>query len=220
MTSVAAETAVMPRPTLRGKLHAVAFVVSCVVGALFVAYSPPQDAFAGAVFATSVSVMLGTSALYHLVTWRPDLRLWMRRADHTAIFLLIAGTYTPVALIGLHGAWRTTVLVVVWAGAVLAALIKMLWVNSPKWVSVVLAIALGWVAVAALPQLARNEGLVPLFLLLAGGLAYTAGAVVYAVRRPDPLPCTFGYHEVFHALTLVALGCQYVAIAFFIVHVA
>jgi hemolysin III len=213
------EADLVPRPRLRGTLHAVAFVVSCVVGALFVAYSPPGDAFAGAVFAVSVSVMLGTSALYHLVTWRPSARAWMRRADHTAIFLLIAGTYTPVALIGLHGAWRTTTLAVVWGGAVLAAITKMCWIRSPKWLSVALGIGLGWAAVAALPQLARNEGLAALFLLVAGGLAYTAGAVVYAVRRPDPLPRTFGYHEVFHSLTLLALGCQYVAIAFFIVRV-
>jgi hemolysin III len=213
------ETALERRPRLRGTLHAVAFVVSCVVGALFVAYSPPQDALAAAIFAVSVSLMLGTSTLYHTVTWRPAVRAWMRRADHTAIFLLIAGTYTPVAFVGLHGAWRTTVLAVVWAGAVLAAITEMLWIRSPRWVSVALGITLGWAAVAALPQLAENEGLIPLFLLVAGGLAYTTGAVVYAIRRPNPLPRTFGYHEVFHALTLLALGCQYVAIAFFIVHV-
>jgi hemolysin III len=211
--------ALVPRPMLRGMLHAVAFVFSCAIGALFVAYAPPQDAVAGAVFAISVSVMLGTSALYHRVTWRPDLRLWMRRADHAAIFLLIAGTYTPVALIGLHGAWRTTVLAVVWPGALLAALTKLCWVQAPKWVSVALGIGLGWVAVAALPQLAENEGIAALLLLVAGGLAYTAGAIVYALRRPDPLPAVFGYHELFHALTILALGCQYVAIAVFIVHV-
>ena len=218
MTGLEAEAAVLPRPKLRGTLHAAAFGVSCVVGSLFVAYTPPRDGLAGAVFAVSVSIMLGTSALYHRVTWRPERRLWMRRADHAAVFLLIAGTYTPVALIGLHGAWRATLLSVVWGGAVLAAIVKMCWVRSPKWVSVAIGIALGWVAVVALPQLARTEGLVPLLLLAAGGLAYTAGAVVYAVRRPDPLPRIFGYHELFHALTILALGCQYVAIAVFIVH--
>lgn len=209
----------LPPPILRGVLHMGAFVVSCMVGALFVAFAPGRHWFAAAVFATSVSVMLGTSTLYHRITWRPNQRVWMRRADHAAIFFLIAGTYTPVALIGLHGAWRPTVLAVAWAGAVLAVITKMCWTRSPKWLSVVLGIALGWVAVVALPELARNEGLVPLFLLAAGGLAYTAGAVVYAVRRPDPLPRIFGYHEVFHALTIIALGCQYVAIGVFIVHV-
>jgi len=163
--------------------------------------------------------MLGTSALYHRITWSPSRRLWMRRADHAALFLLIAGTYTPVALIGLHGAWRPTILLIVWAGAIAATTTKICWVGSPKWLSAAIGLALGWVAVAALPELAHNEGLAPLFLLAAGGLAYTAGAVVYAGRRPDPMPSVFGYHEVFHALTILALSCQYVAIAVFIVHV-
>lgn len=219
MTDLEVAGALVPRPRLRGTLHAAAFAASCGVGALFVAYTPPRDTLSGAVFAISVSVMLGTSTLYHRISWRPDRRLWMRRADHAAVFLLIAGTYTPVALIGLHGAWRTTVLGVVWVGAALGAITKVCWVRSPKWLSVAIGIALGWVAVVALPQLARNVGLVSLLLLGAGGFAYTAGAVVYAVRRPDPLPRIFGYHELFHALTILALGCQYVAIAFFIVHV-
>jgi hemolysin III len=207
------------RPRLRGVLHAVAFAVSCVVGALFVAAAPAAHDLAAAAFAASASIMLGTSALYHLVTWSPARRLWMRRADHAGIFLLIAGTYTPVSLISLHGAWRTSVLTIVWAGAGIATLAKTCWVRSPKWLSAAVGIALGWVGVVALPQLARNEGLVPIVLLAAGGVAYTAGAVVYARRRPDPLPRVFGYHELFHALTIVALACQYVAVAVFIVGV-
>lgn len=198
-------------------LHGVAFVVSLAVGALFVVDAPAGHKFGAAVFAVAVSLMLGTSALYHLVTWSPNRRLWMRRADHAALFLLIAGTYTPVALFGLDGAWRTGVLAIVWAGAVLAALTKFCWVGAPKWLSAALGIALGWVAVVALPQLADKEGLAPVLLLAAGGLAYTAGAVVYAIRRPDPFPRVFGYHELFHALTIVALVCQYVAIAVYLV---
>ncbi|HET7137817.1 MAG TPA: hemolysin III family protein [Gaiellaceae bacterium] len=205
------------RPTLRGVLHAVAFFISCVVGVAFVADAPAAHGLAAGVFAVSASVMLGTSALYHRVTWSPSRRLWMRRADHAGIFLLIAGTYTPVALIGLHGAWRTTVLTVVWVGASVATLAKMCWVRSPKWLSAAIGVALGWVGVVALPQLARNEGFVPIFLLAAGGVAYTAGAIVYARRRPDPFPRVFGYHELFHALTIVALACQYVAVAVFVV---
>ena len=218
-SAVAVEIPVAARPSLRGVLHAVAFVVSVAVGALFVAYAPAGHVVGAAVFAVTASVMLGTSALYHLVTWSPTRRLWMRRADHVALFFLIAGTYTPVALIGLHGAWRSTTLAVVWSGAALAALTKICWVEAPKWLSVALGIALGWSALVALPELAHNEGLAPLLLLAAGGLAYTAGAVVYAIRRPDPLPRVFGYHELFHALTIIALACQYVAIAVFIVHV-
>ena len=217
MIEVAAEGTVAQRPMLRGVLHAVAFVVSCLVGALFVAWTPEGRGFAAGVFAAAASVMLGTSALYHRISWSPSRRLWMRRADHAALFLLIAGTYTPVALIGLHGAWRSSVLAVVWSGAAVATITKMCWVRSPKWLSVAIGIALGWVGVVALPQLARNEGLAPLFLLAAGGVAYTAGAVVYALRRPDPLPRVFGYHELFHALTIVALSCQYVAVAVFVV---
>jgi hemolysin III len=216
---IAVDLPVAERPSLRGVLHAVAFFVSIVVGSLFVAYAPAGRGVAAVVFAVTASVMLGTSALYHRVTWSPSRRRLMRRADHAALFLLIAGTYTPVALIGLSGAWRTTVLAVVWSGAVLAALAKICWVGSPGWVSAAIGISLGWMAVVALPELAHNVGLAPVFLLVAGGVAYTVGAVVYAVRRPDPLPRVFGYHELFHALTIVALSCQYVAIAVFIVRV-
>jgi hemolysin III len=219
MIEVAAGGAVTERPRLRGVLHAVAFVVSCLVGAVFVAYTPAGHGFAAAVFAASASVMLGTSALYHRVTWSPGRRLWMRRADHAALFLLIAGTYTPVALIDLHGTLRTAVLTIVWVGAGVATITKMCWVRAPKWLSAAIGLGLGWLAVAALPQLVHSESFAALFLLAAGGIAYTAGAVVYAFRRPDPLPRVFGYHELFHALTILALGCQYIAIAVFIVRV-
>lgn len=215
-----ADAGLAQRPTLRGLLHAGAFVVSCAVGVLFVAAAPADHALPAAVFAVSASVMLGTSTLYHRVVWSPNRRLWMRRADHAGIFLLIAGTYTPVALVSLHGAWRTTVLAMVWTGAGVATVAKMCWIRSPKWLSAAIGIALGWVGVVALPQLVRNEGPVAILLLAAGGVAYTAGAVVYARRRPDPWPRVFGYHELFHALTIAALACQYVAVAVFIVGVS
>lgn len=218
--AAAADAGLTPRPMLRGVLHAAGFGVSCVVGVLFVATAPDSRALAAAAFAVTASIMLGTSALYHRITWSPRGRAWMRRADHAGIFLLIAGTYTPVALISLHGAWRTSVLAVVWSGAAVATFMKMCWVQSPKWLSAAIGIALGWVGVVALPQLARNEGLVPVVLLAAGGIAYTAGAIVYARRRPDPVPRVFGYHELFHALTIVALACQYVAVAVFVVGVS
>jgi hemolysin III len=141
----------------------------------------------------------------------------MRRIDHAGIYLLIAGTYTAVGLLSLHGTLQWTVLSIVWAGALAATLAKFCWVHSPKWLSAVVGISLGWVGLAALPQLESTAGTAAVVLLLAGGLAYTAGALVYARRRPDPVPTVFGYHEVFHALTLVAIACQYVAIAFFVV---
>jgi hemolysin III len=207
------------RPLLRGTLHLTAFFAACIVGVLFVAAAPPGRVAPAAIFAAAAALCLGISALYHRVTWRPRARLWMRRADHAGIFLLIAGTYTPVAAISLRGAWSPAILAVVWAGAGVAILAKFCWVSAPKWLSAVAGLALGWAGVAALPQLLFHDGVVPFVLLAAGGLAYTAGAVVYATGRPDPVPHIFGYHEVFHALTIVALACQYVAVAFFIVDV-
>jgi hemolysin III len=143
----------------------------------------------------------------------------MRRLDHAGIYLLIAGTYTPVGLIAVHGTMQRVVLAVVWTGAAIATLVKFLWVRAPKWLAVVFGIVLGWAGVAAMPQLEQHEGWAAVVLLAAGGIAYTAGAIVYALRRPDPFPAVFGYHELFHALTLVAVTCQYVAIAFFVVKV-
>lgn len=219
----ALETTALPatRPRLRGVLHQAAFFVALVVGALLVAYADGgRRSVAAAVFAGSVATMLGASALYHRVTWSPRIRPWMRRLDHTGIYLLIAGTYTPVGLLTLRGATREIVLAIVWSGAAAAIVLKLAWVRSPKWLSAAIGIALGWVGVAALPQVAEHAGAAAVTLLTAGGLAYTAGAIVYARRRPDPAPATFGYHELFHAFTLVAVACQYVAIAFFVVRVA
>ena len=206
------------KPLLRGVLHQVAFWASLVVGSLLIAASDgPRRQLAAAVFAGSVAVCFGASALYHRVTWTPRLRLWMRRVDHAGVYLLIAGTYTPVGLLALDGTWRVAVLATVYAGTAAAVVLKFAWVAAPKWLAVVLGIALGWVAVVALPQLATRLGPAAITLLAAGGIAYTAGAIVYARRRPNPIPHTFGYHELFHALTIVAVACQYVAIAFFVI---
>jgi hemolysin III len=172
---------------------------------------------AAAVFAGSVAACFGASALYHRVTWTPSVRLWMRRVDHAGVYLLIAGTYTPVSLLVLTGAWRPVVLTIVWAGAASAIMLKFVWVAAPKWLTAAIGIALGWVAVVALPQLVTRLNPAAVILLMVGGLAYTVGAVVYARRRPDPAPAVFGYHELFHALTIVGVACQYVAIAFFII---
>lgn len=160
--------------------------------------------------------MFGVSAVYHRVTWRPRPRAWMARLDHATIYLLIAGTYTPYALLALSGAWRVPVLVVVWGGAAAAIVLKFAWVTAPKALAAALAVALGWAGVVALPQLVDELGAAGTTLLLMGGALYTAGAVVYAVRRPDPRPAVFGYHELFHALVVVAAACQYAAIASFV----
>jgi hemolysin III len=208
----------LPRPLLRGVLHQAAFTVSLVVGTLLIVGAGGESGHvAAAVFAGSVAACFGLSAMYHRVTWTAQVRLWMRRLDHAGIYLLIAGTYTPVCLLVLTGAWRLGVLIAVCVGAGAGIAAKVIWVDAPKWVAVALALALGWTAVVVLPQLATRLNPAAIALLGAGGLAYTAGAIIYARRRPDPLPAVFGYHELFHALTIVAVACQYVAIAFFII---
>jgi hemolysin III len=205
---------------LRGVLHQAGFMVALAVAPLLILASDGGRArLAASVFAVSVVTCFGASALYHRVTWTPRARLWLRRVDHAGVYFLIAGTYTPVCLLVLDGAWRTVVLSVVWAGALAAIVFKFAWVGAPGWISAALGLALGWVAVVALPQLAGRLNVAAMILIVVGGLAYSAGAVVYARRRPDPAPAVFGYHEVFHALTLVGIGCQYVAIAFFVLRV-
>jgi hemolysin III len=209
---------VLPRPLLRGVLHQAAFSASLVVGTLLIVGADgARRHAAAAVFAGSVAACFGASALYHRVTWTPRLRLWMRRVDHAGVYLLIAGTYTPVCLLVLDGAWRLVVLVTVCVGAGAAIVLKFAWVEAPKWLAAVLGLALGWAGVAVLPQLASRLNPAAVALLGVGGLAYTAGAIIYARRRPNPLPAVFGYHELFHALTIVAVACQYVAIAFFVI---
>jgi hemolysin III len=201
-------------------LHQVAFAISLAVGALLIADADgARRRAAAAVFAGSVAFCFGASALYHRVTWTPSVRLWMRRVDHAGVYLLIAGTYTPVCLLVLGGAWRTVVLAIVWTGAGAAIALKFVWVGAPNWLAALTGVALGWVAVVALPQLVARLDPAAVVLLVVGGIAYSVGAVVYALRRPDPVPHVFGYHELFHALTIVAVTCQYVAIAFFIVGV-
>jgi hemolysin III len=203
------------RPRLRGVIHQYAFFVAIVVGVVLVLGADGSRARTGAaVFAACVAAMLGISALYHRVVWPPGPRRWLRRLDHAAIFLLIAGTYTPFALIALDGAWRAGVLATVWSGAALAIVLKVAWVDGPRWVAATIAVALGWIGIVVLPQLHQHVGIAGLTLLAAGGILYTAGAVVYARGRPDPAPSVFGYHELFHALVVGAAACQYLAVAF------
>jgi hemolysin III len=219
MESAATIEGIRARPRLRGVLHAAGFVVACIVGTVFVASTDGKRLVAAAIFAGSAVAMLGASTLYHRIMWSPRARTRMQRVDHAGIYILIAGTYTPVGLLSLHGSIQRTVLGVVWAGAAAAIVTKICWVGAPKWLSAVFGITLGWIGIAAMPQLAHSAGAAAVALIGAGGVAYTLGAIVYARRRPDPIPAVFGYHEVFHALTLVALGCQYVAIALFVVKV-
>ncbi len=206
------------KPRLRGVLHEIAFAIALALAPVLVILTDgTRQRFSAAVFAGSVVACFGASALYHRVTWSPRMRLWMRRIDHAGVYLLIAGTYTPVALLALSGNWQVVVLAVVWSGALAAIVLKFVWVSAPKWLAAAIGLALGWVAVIALPQLVSHLPATAVILLVVGGLAYSAGAIVYARRRPDPMPAVFGYHELFHALTIVAVSCQYVAIAFYVV---
>jgi hemolysin III len=206
------------RPRLRGVSHQYAFFVSLALAVPLVVAAPTATArLAAAVFAASVAAMFGASAVYHRVTWRPRPRAWMARLDHATIYLLIAGTYTPYALLALSGSWRAVVLAVVWSGAVAAIVLKFAWVSAPKALAAVIGIVLGWAGVVALPELVGELGAAATVLVLVGGVLYTSGAIVYAVRRPDPVPAVFGYHELFHALVVGGVACHYVSVAFFLV---
>jgi hemolysin III len=213
----AGEAIALVKPRLRGVSHEWAFFVSLFLGAgLIIAAKSPKATLAVAIYAVSLSALLGTSALYHRVNWkRPNVRKWMRRLDHSMIFFLIAGTYTPFALLVLSGPLADAILVVVWAGAIGGAIVEMVWIDHPKWVAALIYLSLGWVAVAAFPNLWNEMGVAGTLLVAFGGLLYTAGAIVYATQRPNPFPRTFGYHEVFHALVIAAAAAQFAAIAFF-----
>jgi hemolysin III len=210
--------AATPRPRLRGVSHQWAFFFSLVAGGALVVSAPGGKAtVAAAIYAASVAGLFGTSALYHRVTWASlNARRWMRRLDHSMIFLLIAGTYTPFALLALDGTLAIVILVVVWAGALGGIVLKLVWIDAPKPLVAVLYVLLGWVAVAAFPDLIEGLGVTSTALVAAGGLLYTAGAVVYALGRPDPAPTVFGYHEIFHALVIAAAALQYAVVAFFV----
>lgn len=204
------------KPRLRGVFHELAFYAALGLGIpLSITADGGRARVSAIVFASCVALCFGASALYHRPTWRPRARSWLARLDHAGIYLLIAGTYTPFGLIVMSPGWGIPVLSVVWSGSLLAILLKLFRPGISKRLSAAIGVALGWVAAVAFTQLLKLP-LAGLLLLVAGGLAYTLGAVVYALRRPDPNPGVLGYHEVFHLLTLVAAGCQYAAIAFYV----
>jgi hemolysin III len=203
-------------------IHQWSFFVALAAGGALVAWAPAGRATAAcAVYVAALAGLLGTSALYHRVTWRrPRVRAWVRRLDHSMIFVLIAGTYTPFAALVLDEPLRVVVLGGVWGGAAAGIVLALLWIEAPKWLTAGAYVALGWFALIALPQIAQRAGAGALALLIAGGIFYTVGAVVYARRRPDPRPATFGYHEVFHVLVVVAALAHFVAVAAFAVPLA
>ena len=209
----------LTKPRLRGVSHQWAFFVSLAIGAALVVAAPAgQPRLAAAIYALSVAALFGTSALYHRITWGTQAaRRWMRRLDHSMIFFLIAGTYTPFALLVLDGDLATVILIVVWAGALAGVLMKLVWIDAPKALVALTYIMLGWVAIAVFPALIEGLGVTASTLVAVGGLLYTLGALVYAFQRPDPVPKVFGYHEVFHALVILAAALQYAVIAFYVI---
>lgn len=206
------------KPRLRGWLHAYASAVSIFSGVVLVAVAgATRGAGAGgptAIYAATVTLLFGTSALYHRRSWSPRAYQLMRRLDHSMIFVFIAGTYTAIAALTLTRSAAITVLLIVWSGALVGVALQMIWPHAPGWVTVPCYVALGWVAVFVMPELLRSAGVAAFVLIIAGGVVYTLGGVVYAMKRPNPVPGVFGFHEVFHLCTLVAAVCHYVAIWF------
>ncbi len=202
------------KPRLRGVSHEVAFFMSLVAGALLVGFAGTREArIAAAVYALSLAAMFGASALYHRPAWGPTGFRRMRRLDHGAIFVFIAGTCTPLLLLGIPGRGGHVVLAVIWIAAGVGFGVEVLWSGAPRALRAAIHVAVGWTSLWVLPALYAALGVGALALVIAGGLLYTGGAVVYAVRRPDPLPRAFGYHEVFHALVVAASVCHLVVVS-------
>jgi len=200
------------KPRLRGILHQVAFFVSLVTGPILIWTAGVAGRIGALIYSVAMSGLFGVSALYHRLNWRPRVRAWLRRLDHTMIFVFIASSFTPLGLI-LGTSWARIVLIAVWSAVAVAVLIRLFPFKVPKPVAVIPYLALGWLGVTLFPGATTRLGWAPTILFAIGGLAYTAGAIVYARRRPDPKPATFGYHEIFHAFVILGAYLHYAAIA-------
>jgi hemolysin III len=203
------------RPRLRGLFHQYAFVASLAAGVTLVALAEGARArIACAIYAAALVAMFGASAIYHRVPWRSfRARSWARRIDHSMIFVFIAGTYTPFALLALSGVLPKILLACVWGGAVLGVVLNVSWIDAPKWVTAPVYLLVGWAGVVAAPQIFAELSVVSAVLVVIGGLLYTLGALAYATSWPDPFPATFGFHEIFHLLVIAAAVTQFVAVA-------
>jgi hemolysin III len=203
-------------PRLRGLFHQYAFVASVAAGVTLVALAEGARArIACAIYAGALVAMFGASALYHRVPWRSlRARAWARRVDHSMIFVFIAGTYTPFALLAFTGVLPAIVLACVWSGAVLGVVLNVSWIDAPKWVTAPVYLLVGWVGVIAAPQVFTELSVAAAVLVVVGGGLYTLGALAYATGWPNPFPATFGFHEIFHLLVIAAAASQFVAVSF------
>ena len=206
-----------PKPKMRGVFHAAAAVGSLIAG-IFLLLKAPESAdhehatFAIFVYLISLVGLFVTSAIYHIPHWKPRARRWLRRMDHSAIFFLIAGTFTPIAYLALPPESSRQLLWLIWAIAAVGIVKSLVWIDAPKWLVATLCLGMGWIAAPYVGALAPALGVSGLTLLGVGGLVYTLGAVAYALKRPDPAPRWFGYHEIFHVLVIIGAGCHYAAI--------
>ncbi len=210
----ASHETIRPRPRLRGVFHQYAFFVSLgACGTLLLAASSGAELLAAVIYAIGLCGVLGTSALYHRIDWSPGKRIWMRRLDHSMIFVLIAGTYTPFPLLVLDHPVATPTLIMVWMAALAGAALKLLWIRAPDWLSAAIYVGVGFLILPALPPLLETLGVLATALLALGGFIYTVGAIIYALKWPDPAPHVFGYHEIFHLCVVAAAALHFIVIA-------
>ena len=201
------------KPTLRGWQHAAMFPIAVVAGAVLVVTAPTAAGrISSAVFATTAVLLFGTSALLHRGTWAPNIESLLRRLDHANIYLIIAGTYTPFAVLALPQDEGKVLLAIVWTGALIGVAMRVFWIGTPRWLSTTLYVVVGWIVVFFVPDLVEGAGAGVVVLIALGGILYTTGAIVYATKKPNPSQRRYGFHEVFHSLTIAAFAAHYIAV--------
>ncbi|KAA3638484.1 MAG: hemolysin III family protein [Armatimonadetes bacterium] len=202
-----------PRPLLRGWLHTITFPITVIAGVVLVATAPTTSAkVSSAIFVATAALLFGVSALLHRGHWTPRVESVLRRLDHADIYLIIAGTYTPIAVLALPPNQARLMLAIVWTGAIAGVFFRVFWITAPRWLSTTMYVVTGWVAILFVNPLIDGAGLAAFILIVVGGVLYSVGAVIYATKRPDLVPGVFGFHELFHALTVAAFVCHYIAI--------
>jgi len=201
------------KPTLRGWQHAAMFPIASVAGVVLVATAPTTASrVSSAIFAATAVVLFGVSGLLHRGTWSPDIEALLRRLDHANIYLIIAGTYTPFAVLALPRDQGRALLAIVWTGALVGVALRLFWTGAPRWLSTALYVVVGWVVVFFISDLVDGAGAAEVVLIAVGGILYTLGAIVYATKRPNPAQRTYGFHELFHSLTIAAFTAHYIAV--------